>query len=52
MDNLLKLEHENDVLQKRIEELEAEIEVWKRTATEYAGIVKDMRKEKSELLKF
>ena len=45
MDNLLKLEHENDVLQKRIEELEAEIEVWKTAAIGYAKLIKGMQKE-------
>lgn len=45
MADILKMEHENDVLQKRIEELEAELEVWKRTATEYAGVVKEMRRD-------
>jgi len=45
MADILRIEHENDVLQKRIEELEAELAVWKRTATEYAGVVKEMRRD-------
>lgn len=38
-DTILRLEHENDVLRKRIEELEAELEVWKTAAIGYAKIM-------------
>ena len=38
-DTILRLEHENEVMRKRIEELEAELEVWKTAATGYAKIV-------------
>ena len=39
-DTIMRLEHENEAMRKRIEELEAEIEVWKTAATGYAKIVK------------
>lgn len=44
-DTLLKLEHENDVLTQKNAELAAELEVWKMKTTEYAGIVKEMRRD-------
>lgn len=40
-DTILRLEHENDVLRKKIELLEAELEVWKRSAEAYAKIVRE-----------
>ena len=66
MAEILRIEHENEVLTQKLADAMAELEVWKRTATEYAGVVKEMRrdmdgmsqliermrKEKSELLKF
>ena len=63
-DNLLKIEHEFDALEKHNAELEEQVATYKAKVAEYAGIVKEMRrdmdgmsqlikrmrKEKSELL--
>ena len=65
-DTLLKLEHEIDALEKNNAELAEQLATYKVKVAEYAGIVKEMRrdmdgmsqliermrKEKSELLKF
>lgn len=45
MDNLLKLEHENDVLEKNNAELAEELATYKAKVAEYAGIVKELRRD-------
>lgn len=45
MAEILRLEHENEVLTQKLADAMAELEVWKRTATEYAGIVKELRRD-------
>ena len=45
MENLLKLEHENNALYQRNMELEAELNVYKTQATEYAKIISELRRD-------
>ena len=44
-DNLLKIEHEFDALEKHNAELEEQLATYKEKVAEYAGIVKELRRD-------
>ena len=44
-DTLLKLEHEIDALEKNNAELEEQLATYKAKVAEYAGIVKELRRD-------